>query len=89
MKTSQEVKAKIFQKKLHDQDGKELFCKMKKVLIKIHNIHDTYCLTYCLANLFSRLLQKPKFQIVYFFSVPNIMETAMEAFPLLVIYLFS
>ena len=32
---------------------------------------------------------KTKWQTVYFFPVPNIVETAMEAFPLLVIYLFS
>ena len=79
----------ISQKKLQDQDGKKLFSKTEKVLIKIYNIHHIYCLAYCLANLFPGLLERPKCQIVYLFPVPNIVETAMEAFPLLVIYLFN
>ena len=89
MKTSREVEVKIFKEKLHDKEGKGLFRKTKKILIKIYNVHHIYCLTYCLANLFLGLLEKPKCQIVYFFSGPNIVETAMEAFPPLVMYLYS
>ena len=39
--------------------------------------------------LFPGLPEKPKCQIVYILLVPNKVETAMEAFPLLTIYLFS
>ena len=84
----------ISKEKLHDQEGKEISRKTKKVFIKMYNIHHFYCLTYCLANLLPGLLEKLKYEIVYFFPVPNIvetamMETAMVAFPILVIYLFS
>ena len=39
-------------------------------------------------NLFLGLLERPKCQIV-FFLVPNIVDTPMEALPLLVIHLFN
>ena len=46
MKTSREVEVKIFRKKkLHDKEGKDLFRKTKKTLIKIYNIHYIHCLT--------------------------------------------
>ena len=79
----------ISKKELENQEGKKLFRKTKKVIIKIYNNHHIYCLTYCLANLFPGLLGSPKCQIVYVFPVPKKVETAMDAFPLLVIYLFN
>ena len=76
----------ISRKNLQDQDGKELFCKTKK---KIYRNIKSPCLANCLVNLFLQLLQRQKYQIAVFFVVPIIVETAMEALPLLVIYLFN
>ena len=55
LKTSPGASVKIFQKNLQGQEGKELFRKTKKVLIKIYKIYHIYCLANCLRNLFPGL----------------------------------
>ena len=76
------VGVKVFCKKsLLYQEGKKLFRKTKKVYIEILNICHTFKVP---RKLFPRLLERSKWQVVFFFSV-----TAMEALPLLVIYLFN
>ena len=45
----------ISKKQQQSQDGKELFCKSKKVLIKIYKIYHIYCLANCLTNLIPEL----------------------------------
>ena len=47
---------KIFLNKLQQsQEGKELFRKTKKGLIKMYKIYHIYCLPNCLTNLFPGL----------------------------------
>ena len=56
---------KIFLNNLHQsQEGKKLFGKTKKVLIKIYKINHIYCLVNCLKNLFPGLKDRPKCQTV-------------------------
>ena len=56
---------KIFLNNLHQsQERKELFCKTKKVLIKIYKIYHIYSLANCLKNLFPGLKDRPKCQTV-------------------------
>ena len=54
-KTSRGAWVKLFQNNLQGQEGKELFRKTKKVLIKIYKTYHIYCLTNCLRNLFPGL----------------------------------
>ena len=44
LKTSPGACVKIFRNNLQGQDGKELFRKTKKVLVKIYKIYHIYCL---------------------------------------------
>ena len=56
LKTSPGAWVTIFLKnRQQSQEGKELFRKMKKVLIKIYKIYHIYCLANCLTNLFPGL----------------------------------
>ena len=56
MKTPPGAWVKIFLNNLQQsQEGKELFRKAKKVLIKICKIYHIYCLANCLTNLFPGL----------------------------------
>ena len=55
LKTSPGAWVKIFRNNLQGEEGKELFCKTKKVLIKIYKIYYIYCLADCLRNLFPGL----------------------------------
>ena len=89
LKTSPGWRSNISKKKLQGQEGKELFHKTNKVLIKIHNIRDIYCLAYYLTNVFPGLLERLKYLVVYFYPATNIVETTMDSSPLLVIYLFN
>ena len=52
LKTSPGAWVKIFRNNRQGQEGKELFRKTKKVLIKIYKIYYIYCLANCLRNLF-------------------------------------
>ena len=69
--------------------GKELFLKTKKVLIKICNIsHLLSCkLPHRFISWVSRKTKMPN--CIVSFAVPIIVETAMEALALLVIYIFN
>ena len=80
---------KMFQKKLQGQEGKELFLKTKKILMKICNIsHLRSCkLPQKFTSWVSKKTKMPN--CIVSFAVPIIVETAMEALPLLVIYLFN
>ena len=77
-------------KKLHGQEGKKLFCKTKKSSHK--NIQYS---SHLLPGKFprksiSRASRKAKMpNCVIFVPVPTIVETAMEAFPLLILYLLN
>ena len=64
LKISLVVGEKIFRKDLQGQEGKELFRKTKKVLIKIYKIYPIYCLAHCLTNLFPGLQDRPKCETV-------------------------
>ena len=66
-------------KKLQGQEGKELFLKAKKVLVKICNI--SHLLSGKLPRKFiSRVSKKTKMpNCIVSFAVPIIVETAMEA----------
>ena len=88
-KTSPRLGVKVFRKKLQGQEGEELFLKTKKVLIKICNVsHLLSCkLPRKFISLVSRKSKIPN--CIVFFAVPIIVEIAMEALPLLVIYLFN
>ena len=56
LKTSPGAWVKIFLNDLQEsQEGRELFRKTKKVLIKIYKIYHIYCLANCITNLFSGL----------------------------------
>ena len=52
------------------------------------NTQYSYLLSKCQRNLFHELLERPECQ-VFFFPLPNIVETTMEALALIVIYLFN
>ena len=69
--------------------GKELFLKTKKALIKICNI--SHLLSFKLPHKFiswvPRKTKMPK--CIVYFAAPIIVEKAMEAIPILVIYLFN
>ena len=67
------------------QERKELFRKVKKVYIEIYSIQFTFKGLKEFISWTSRKTQMPNCS----FLVPNIVETPMEAFPLLVIYLFN
>ena len=54
-KTSPGAWVKIFQNNLQGQEGKELFLKTKKVLIKKYKTYHVYCLANFLRNLFPGL----------------------------------
>ena len=60
-KHHQGFECKYFEKKNPTGFKKErnFFIKLKKVIIKIYNIHHIYCLANCLGNLFSGLLERP------------------------------
>ena len=53
MKTSPGAREKVFRNNLQGQEGKKLFRKMKKVLIKIYKMYHFYCLVNCITSLFS------------------------------------
>ena len=55
LKTSMGAWVEIFRNHLHGQDGKEIFCKTKKVIIKIYKIYHIYCLANCLTNFCPKL----------------------------------
>ena len=59
LKTSPGVGVKVFRKKTPQGqgEGEEIFCKTKKVIIKIYNLHHIYYLANSLANLYLGLLQ--------------------------------
>ena len=48
----------------------------------MYNIHHIHCLTNYLSNELPELLERLKCQIVYFFPVPTIAETAMRHYHL-------
>ena len=71
--------------------GRNFFVK-RKTFVKL--FHHIYYLANYLINLFFGLLQRHENQIaqfffLFFFAVPTIVEAAMEALPLLVIYFFN
>ena len=70
---------------MHGQDQKEIFGKMEKN--RYRNRQYLHLLSKGLRNLFPKLPEKLKSQIV-FFPVPN-METPMEALSLILIDLFN
>ena len=87
-----------FKKTLQGQERKERFRKTEMVFIKIYNLHHIYYIGNCLVNLLPGLLRRQKQKIACcffcccffsFFAVPTIVKTAMEALPLLIIYLFN
>ena len=71
----------IFERTLLGQKRKELFCKTKKVYIEIFNIYHTFKVP---RKLISLTFRKNKMANCIFLPV-----TAMEALPLLVMYLFN
>ena len=82
-------KQKCFKENYRVNRGNELFLKTKKVLIKICNIsHLTSCKLP--RKLISWVSRNTKISnCIVFFTVPITVETAMEALPQLVIYLFN
>ena len=81
---------KMFQKKKNRvKRGKKLFLKTKKVLIKTCNIsHLLSCkLPHKFISWVSRKTKMPN--SIVSFAILIIVETALEALPLLVIYLFN
>ena len=85
LKTSQGVEVKIFpKKKLQAQNEKEICRKTKGKQSSHKNIqYSSHLLPFILPyKIISWISRKSKCQIVYFFPVSNIVETAMEAFPL-------
>ena len=71
----------IFEKTLLGQKRKERFCKTRKVYIETFNIYHIFKVP---RKLISLTFRKTKMTNCSFFPVP-----AMEALPLLVIYLFN